>query len=210
MAQKRHAEESCLLADVSTASKRKKTKVRILNLDFLIPNEGAGTAAYRGSYAQQDREWPRLDQFWSSIQRKRVEKESIYRCFYFCMFLVLQVRVTEDKNPLIGGLLRHLDECSGSVDDKEVQTRVSPSEVVMPERIEENGDDETLCESSHLAARMDSLSEPMEKEGKKASGLYRPVTREEMQTLKETENLFRSNLLKLQVLYPPVHMTSTW
>ena len=156
-------------------------------------------------------EWPSLDQFWSSIQRKRVEKESLYGFFYFFMFLVLQVRVTEDKNPLTGGLLRHLDECGGSVDDKEVETGASPLVVVIAKQTEENGDDETLRESSHLAAKMDSLFEPIEKrEGKKASGLYRPVTREEMQTLKETENLFRSNLLKLQVLYPAIHMTSFW
>ena len=34
---------------------------------------------------------------------------------------------------------------------------------------------------------------------KNRSGLYRPLTREEMQSLKETENLFKSNLLRLQV-----------
>ena len=32
-------------------------------------------------------------------------------------------------------------------------------------------------------------------------GLYRPVTREEVQMLKETENLYQSNLFRLQVQY---------
>ena len=34
---------------------------------------------------------------------------------------------------------------------------------------------------------------------KKPSGLYKPPTHEELQSLKETESLFRSNLIKLQV-----------
>lgn len=34
---------------------------------------------------------------------------------------------------------------------------------------------------------------------KKKSGLYKPPTHEELQTLKETQNLFKSNLMRLQV-----------
>lgn len=35
----------------------------------------------------------------------------------------------------------------------------------------------------------------------KIPGLYKPPTHEELQTLKETQNLFKSNLMRLQVLY---------
>ena len=34
---------------------------------------------------------------------------------------------------------------------------------------------------------------------RKKSGLYQPPTHEELQTLKETQNLFKSNLMRLQV-----------
>ena len=35
----------------------------------------------------------------------------------------------------------------------------------------------------------------------KIAGLYKPPTHEELQTLKETQNLFKSNLMRLQVTY---------
>ncbi len=35
----------------------------------------------------------------------------------------------------------------------------------------------------------------------KIPGLYKPPTHEELQTLKETQNLFKSNLMRLQVYY---------
>lgn len=34
---------------------------------------------------------------------------------------------------------------------------------------------------------------------KRIAGLYRPPTHEELRTLKETQNLFQSNLMRLQV-----------
>ena len=37
------------------------------------------------------------------------------------------------------------------------------------------------------------------KSGHSSSGLYKPPTHDELQTLKETQNLFKSNLMKLQV-----------
>jgi U3 small nucleolar RNA-associated protein 22 len=40
---------------------------------------------------------------------------------------------------------------------------------------------------------------PSKGKQKNTSGLYRPLTREEMQSLKETENLYKSNLLRLQI-----------
>lgn len=36
----------------------------------------------------------------------------------------------------------------------------------------------------------------------KIAGLYKPPTHDEMQTLKETQNLFKSNLMRLQVCQP--------
>ena len=41
---------------------------------------------------------------------------------------------------------------------------------------------------------------------KKISGLYKPPTHSELQSLKETQDLFRSNLMKLQVLPTCIHM----
>lgn len=111
----------------------------------------------------------------------------------------------ENKADLTGGLLRNVEELSGSVDNQKVEKRAPSPQVVVPEERKENGGNE--AESSHLAANAGSLSEPIEKEKEmKTSSLYHPVTREEMQKLKETESLFRSNLLKLQVLCPiPTH-----
>ncbi len=37
------------------------------------------------------------------------------------------------------------------------------------------------------------------KKSHRIQGLYKPPTRDELQTLKETQNLFNSNLMKLQV-----------
>ena len=44
---------------------------------------------------------------------------------------------------------------------------------------------------------------------RKKSGLYQPPTHEELQTLKETQNLFKSNLMRLQVSdLPPNSLTN--
>ena len=49
--------------------------------------------------------------------------------------------------------------------------------------------------------------------GKKTriAGLYRPPTHDELRTLKETENLYQSNLMRLQVPYhqPTMHLLYT-
>ena len=113
--------------------------------------------------------------------------------------------MVENKANPTGSLLRNVEESSGSVGNQKAETRAPSSQVVVPEGRNENGGNEP--ESSHLAANAGSPSGPIEKEeGMKTSSLYHPVTREEMQKLKETENLFRSNLLKLQVLCPtPTH-----
>lgn len=42
-------------------------------------------------------------------------------------------------------------------------------------------------------------SMPLNKKAK-LSGLYRPPTHDELQALKETESLYRTNLIKLQVI----------
>ena len=42
-------------------------------------------------------------------------------------------------------------------------------------------------------------SMPLNKKAK-LSGLYRPPTHDELQTLKETESLYHTNLIKLQVM----------
>lgn len=42
-------------------------------------------------------------------------------------------------------------------------------------------------------------SMPLNKKAK-LSGLYRPPTHDELQALKETESLYRTNLIKLQVM----------
>ena len=128
----------------------------------------------------------------------------IYIFFSRLPFPVLQGYAVESKADLTGGLLLNVEESSGSVDNQKAEARAPSSQVVVPEERNENGGNE--AEGSHLAANAGSLSEPIEKEeGMKTSSLYHPVTREEMQKLKETENLFRSNLLKLQVLCPRPH-----
>lgn len=135
---------------------------------------------------------------------------SVRCCFHFSVFLVLQRSEAEYiyKTAPTGGVLQSVEKSSGSADDKEVETHASSSEVVTLDPRDENGGDKSPCGSGHLDADVDNLSECIGKEeGKKVSSLYHPVTREEMQQLKETENLFRSNLLKLQVL-PPLTCSS--
>lgn len=123
----------------------------------------------------------------------------------------MQGRAKGEKAALAGALLQDHEECVDFIEDKDTEPTTSPSEVAIPEQREEHGDDESLHENDYLAAKMDSPSQPMgKKDVKTAAGLYRPVTREELQTLKETENLFRSNLLKLQVLYTCIQSPWSW
>lgn len=65
------------------------------------------------------------------------------------------------------------------------------------------GCDDTREEEREAADCAETAGEGIEDEKSKKShhiqGLYKPPTHDELQTLKETQNLFKSNLMKLQV-----------
>lgn len=62
------------------------------------------------------------------------------------------------------------------------------------------------CGEEEVPVSGDELDDKaMEKGGNKKprlQGLYRPPTHSELQALKETQELFKSNLMKLQVSFP--------
>ena len=166
-------------------------------------------------YILRGGDWCRLEQSHSTecrsvkpTGRETLEKEFSCVSFRFCCYpLCMQGRTKGEKAALGGGPLQDQGECIAFIEDRDAESTTSPPEVIIQERREEHGDDESLHKNDYLAAKMDSLSQPMgKKDDKAAASLYRPITREELQTLKETENLFRSNLLKLQVHTVHVHI----
>ena len=73
-----------------------------------------------------------------------------------------------------------------------------------PKSQEDTGEE---CESAECADAVEEDGEMQGGEGEKSKnshriqGLYKPPTHDELQTLKETQNLFKSNLMKLQVYH---------
>lgn len=59
----------------------------------------------------------------------------------------------------------------------------------------------TAGEESVVGAAGDGSAGERGKKKLQIAGLYRPPTHEELRTLKETQNLFQSNLMRLQVFY---------
>ena len=63
----------------------------------------------------------------------------------------------------------------------------------------EEGMDAPLGDGVGVEGRLSSPRKEGGEKLRKKSGLYQPPTHEELQTLKETQNLFKSNLMRLQV-----------
>ena len=91
------------------------------------------------------------------------------------------------------------EEPAGNVDGS------TDSEVETWEGEGGEGSDGTLLDSGVDVERKVSTGDGREGgvKPKKKSGLYKPPTHEELQTLKETQNLFKSNLMRLQVRTQP-------
>lgn len=64
------------------------------------------------------------------------------------------------------------------------------------------GSEQELDQLGEVEDKTGTLSHSKGSEVKPSAGLYRPPTHDELQTLKETQDLFGSNLMKLQVSVP--------
>lgn len=102
----------------------------------------------------------------------------------------------EESEELIGGSYNETVE--------DLREDIEPDEVgeVMETSENEGSEEEESSVANDVGAAISASTVTGVKKKVKIPGLYKPPTHEELQTLKETQNLFKSNLMRLQVHMP--------